>query len=283
MLCRGAKEGAALFQPVVSVVIPVYNGEKVIQACLQSVTAQQGVEMEIIVVDDGSTDGTWALLEQLAQKDERIRPIHQENGGVSAARNRGLQACRGEFIRFVDADDVLPEGSMQALLEKAQQNGSDLVIAGYSDVVGTMRSPRGLCKCEDTMSCDEMLHHLNPRSNSFYYGVLWNKLFRRSIIEENQVRFISGLHWGEDFAFVCRYLVKAQRVSYTQALVYDYQRNPQGMTIKQFWSCISHPLANCRIKWRLFQELKRLYVQRGLYPRYRWTLWLYLFRTTLTN
>lgn len=270
-------------QPVVSVVIPVYNGEKAIQACLQSVTAQQGVDMEIIVVDDGSTDGTWALLEQLAQEDGRIQPIHQENGGVSAARNRGLEACRGEFIRFVDADDVLPEGSMQALLEKAQQNGSDLVIAGYNDVVGTMRSPRCMRKCEDTMPCDEMLRHFNPRSNSFYYGVLWNKLFRRSIIEENQVRFISGLHWGEDFAFVCRYLVKAQRVSYTQALVYDYQRNPQGMTIKQFTSCISHPLANCRIKWQLFQELKRLYVQRGLYPRYRWTLWLYLFRTTLTN
>ncbi|MBQ7846500.1 MAG: glycosyltransferase [Clostridia bacterium] len=272
-----------MFQPMVSVVIPVYNGEGAIQACLQSLQAQQGVEMEIIVVDDGSTDATWSILQQLAQKDERILPIHQENGGVSAARNRGLQACRGEYIRFVDADDVLPEGSMLALLEKARQNGSDLVIAGYNEVVGPMRSPRCLRKCESTMPCDEMLKHFNPWSNSFYYGVLWNKLFRRSIIEENQVRFISGLHWGEDFAFVCRYLVKAQRVSYTQTLVYDYQRNPKGMTIKQFLSCISHPLANCRIKWQLFQELKKLYVQRGLYAKYRWTLWIYLFRATLTN
>lgn len=272
-----------MFQPVVSVVVPVYNGEKVIEACLRSILAQEVAEMEIIVVDDGSTDGTWAVLQRMAQEDGRIRPVHQANDGVSAARNRALEECQGEYIRFVDADDVLPPDSMRALLGKARENGSDLVIAGYTEVVGSMRSPRCLRKCEDSMPCNEMLRHFNPWSNSFYYGVLWNKLFRREIIQENHVQFISGLHWGEDFAFVCRYLVKAESVSYTQTLVYDYQRNPEGMTMKQFLDCIRHPLANCRMKWQLFQELKKLYAQRGLYPKYRRTLWLYLFRTTLTN
>jgi len=277
------KAGAGVPGPMVSVVIPVYNGEQVLQACLRSVMAQDVADMEIIVVDDGSTDGTWALLQRLAAGDARIRPVHQANGGVSTARNRALQECTGEYIRFVDADDVLPPGSMKALLDKARQNGSDLVIAGYTEVVGPVRNPRCLRKCEDTLPCNGILPHLNVWANSFYYGVLWNKLFRREIIEKNQVQFISGLHWGEDFAFVCRYLAGAERISYTQTPVYDYQRNPGGMTVKQFFDCARHPLTNCRMKGQLFGELKQLYIRRGVYDRYRRTLWLYLFRVTLSN
>lgn len=269
--------------PVVSVVIPVYNGEQVIQACLRSVLAQDVSDMEIIVVDDGSTDGTWDVLQRMAGEDERIRPVHQENGGVSNARNRGLKECRGEYIRFVDADDVLPAGSMRALLDKARQNGSDLVIAGYTEVVGPVRTPRCLRKCEDTLPCNDILPHLNVWANSFYYGVLWNKLFRREIIEKSAVQFISGLNWGEDFAFVCRYLAGVEKVSYTQTLVYDYQRNAGGMTVKQFFDCARHPLTNCRMKGQLFGELKQLFIRRGVYSKYRWTLWLYLFRVTLSN
>ena len=272
-----------MVRPVVSVVIPVYNGEKVIEACVRSVLMQDVDGMELIIVDDGSTDGTWALLEKFAAADERIRPVHQENGGVSCARNTALQHCRGEYIRFVDADDVLPPGSMKTLLEKARSNGSDLVIAGYNEVVGPMRTARCLRKCEDTMPCNDVLPHLNVWANSFYYGVLWNKLFRREIIEKNQVRFISGLNWGEDFAFVCRYLAGVEKVSFTQALVYDYQRNVGGMTVKQFFDCARHPLNNCRMKGQLFRELKTLYIRRGAYRQYRWTLWLYLFRVTLRN
>jgi len=270
-------------QPVVSVVIPVYNGERFIEACIRSVLAQDLREMELIVVDDGSTDGTWPLLERLAGTDDRVHPVHQANAGVSAARNRALQECRGEFIRFVDADDVLPEGSMRALLEKIRENESDLVIAGYTEVVGPVRNARCLRRCEDTLPCDDILPHLNKWANSFFYGVLWNKLFRRDLIEKNQVRFISGLNWGEDFAFVCRYMAGVEKVSYTQTLVYEYQRNTGGMTVKQFLDCARHPLANCRMKGQLYQELKTLYIRRGVYGKYRWTLWLYLFRVTLNN
>ena len=270
-------------QPVVSVVIPVYNGAKVIEACVASVLAQDVEGMEVIIVDDGSTDGTWPLLEKMAAADGRIRPLRQKNGGVSNARNTALEHCRGEYIRFVDADDVLPPGSMRALLEKARENGSDLVIAGYTEVMGPMRSPRCLRKCEDTMPCNDILGHMNVWANSFYYGVLWNKLFRREIIEKQQVRFISGLNWGEDFAFVCRYLAGAEVISFTTTLVYDYLRNPGGMTMKQIAGCVQHPLASCRVKGQLYRELKTLYIRRGVYGKYRWTLWLYLIRITCRN
>lgn len=267
--------------PLVSVVIPVYNGEKVIEACLRSVMAQTDADMEIIVVDDGSTDETWTVLQRMANQDGRIRPIHQANGGVSAARNAALACCHGEYIRFVDADDVLPPGSIQALLRCAQ--GCDLVIAGYTEVMGPMRQGRCLRHCEETMTCDDMLPHMNRWSNSFYYGVLWNKLFRREVIQREQVQFISGLNWGEDFAFVCRYLAGAQQVRYTSALVYDYQRNPEGMTVQQFFRFVFHPLASIRVKLRLYRELKELFIRRGAYARHRATLWLYMIRATLRN
>ena len=105
-------------QPTVSVVIPVWNGEKVIETCLNSVTGQSLRDMEIIVVDDVSTDGTARVLRRLAEQDSRIRVIRQQNAGVSAARNAGIAACTGEYIRFVDADDTLPSGSMAHLVER---------------------------------------------------------------------------------------------------------------------------------------------------------------------
>lgn len=268
--------------PVVSVVIPVYNGARMIEACLDSVTAQDA-DMEIIVVDDGSTDNTWAILQRRSEADGRIHPIHQANAGVSSARNRALKECRGEFIRFVDADDVLPAGSMRALLDKAQQCGSDLVIAGYNEVMGPMRTERHLRRIEDTMPCNDMLDHFNRWSNSFFYGVLWNKLFRREIIQREKIEFINGLNWGEDFAFVCRYMTFTDKISYTCAVVYDYQRISYGMTVKQFVNCLVHPLASCRVKWQLYQELKRFFVERGVYRQYRRTLWIYLFRATMNN
>ena len=111
-----------------------------------SILRQDMADMEILVVDDGSRDGTWSLLEEIAREDERIRPIHQENGGVSSARNAALKVCQGTYIRFVDADDVLPPDSMTTLLEGMQTRGSDLVIAAYTEVTGDRRDYRFLAR-----------------------------------------------------------------------------------------------------------------------------------------
>lgn len=270
-------------QPTVSVVIPVWNGEKVIETCLNSVTCQSLRDMEIIVVDDGSTDGTERVLRRLAERDSRIRIIRQPNAGVSAARNAGIAACTGEYIRFVDADDTLPSGSMAHLVERMRETDSDLVLAAYNEIVGPARRERCLVKSEEAMGVDDMLPSLNRYANSFFYGVLWNKLFRRDIIQGKGVRFIGGLNWGEDFAFVCAYLAHARRVTYSTRTVYDYRRNPGGMTAHQVLDSVLHPIRNCRMKYFLYQRLKELYVNRGVYPAYRKTLWLYLLRVTINN
>lgn len=268
-------------QPLVSVVVPVWNGEKVLEKCLKSVLNQSVSDMELIVVDDGSTDGTWPLLKRLARQDSRIVPLCQPNGGVSQARNTGLAHCTGKYVRFVDADDVLPPGSMESLLRKAEENGSDMVLAAYTEVVGHLRKVRDLGDSEETMACNDFLEPLSHYANSFYYGVLWNKLFRGDLIRHNRLSFVDGLNWGEDFVFVCAYLAHAETVSYTKAVVYDYQRNPKGMTTRQMLDCILHPWINCRMKYDIYRKYRELYIARGAYGQYRRVLWMYLFRVTL--
>lgn len=270
-------------QPLISVVIPVYNGEKVLEASLRSVMRQTVRDMEIIVVDDGSTDGTWALLERLAAGDERIRPVHRENGGVSEARNTALGLCSGRYVRFVDADDELPEDAMAILLERTRAAGSDLTIAPYVEVMGPMHNLRDLARRNDCIGTDAFLPFVNRWSNSFYVGVLWNKLFLRSIIADNGLRFVKGVRWGEDFAFVCDYLRHAERVAFADKPVYLYHRNPQGITVGFALNCVLHPLRNSRMKGELYSHLKQLFVSRNAYAAYRRTLWLYLFRFTVNN
>ncbi|MCH5286937.1 MAG: glycosyltransferase [Christensenellaceae bacterium] len=270
-------------QPLISVIVPVWNGEKYLAECVASVIHQSLQDMEIILIDDGSTDGTWPLMKRLAGEDERIRILHQENGGVSEARNAGIRMSRGCYIRFVDADDCLPPDSMRQLVEKAQEERCDLVLAAYTEVLGRRRYYRDLGRCEDVVDNDEFLRRLERLSNSFYYGVLWNKLFRGDLIREHQVRFVSGLHWGEDFAFVMRYLAHAERIGYITDSVYDYRRNPKGAVVRQFFHTILHPIAGIKDRWLIYDCYRELYKARGQYEKYRKVLWLYLFRFTIRN
>ncbi len=270
-------------QPVVSVIIPVWNGERYIENCLKSVLTQDVTDMEIIVVDDGSTDDTWALLTALAEQDARIRPVHQENAGASVARNTGLEICGGKYVRFIDADDVLPEGSMASLLASAEEHGSDLVLAAYTEVLAGKRSLRCLNKTDEAIGQVEFLERLERLSNSFYYGVLWNKLFRGDMIREHRPRFTPGLHWGEDFVFVMAYLAHCRRYSYVTQPVYDYIRNPRGLVVRQFFRSITHPVASMKDRFLVYASYRELYRNVGAYEQYRGRLWRYLFRFTLRN
>lgn len=269
--------------PLVSVVIPVWNGAKYLEKCLASILNQSVTDMEIIVVDDGSTDETWELLNRLAAQEPRIRPFRQENAGASVARNTGLDHCRGVYVRFVDADDVVPPGSFEALLSSAEMHESDLVLAAYTEVLAGSRSLRCLNRQDEAIGQEEFLRRLERLANSFYYGVLWNKLFRGDIIRKQKPRFTPGLHWGEDFVFVMDYLAHCRRFSYVTAPVYDYIRNPKGLVVRQFFRSITHPVASLKDRWLVYSAYRRLYERVGAYEQYKHKLWHYLFRFTLRN
>jgi len=270
-------------EPLISVVIPAYKVEKRLDACVASVCAQTWKNLEILIIDDGSPDETGAVADAWAEKDPRVRVVHQENGGVAAARNRALDLARGEWVRFVDADDTLPPDSISLLYSRVSREGSDLVIAGYEHQVGDLCHAFNLAHRDDTIAVDEYLRFLNPYANSFFCGVLWNKLFRRALIESQHVRFESGLTFGEDFLFVCNYLHGAEKVSFSTDTVYRYIRHPDSMTFSQTRDSLRHPKRNFDVKLRLYRGLKELYQARGVYPEYRRTLWLYMIRFTLNQ
>lgn len=270
-------------EPLISVVIPAYKAEKRLNRCLESVCAQSWKNLEIFVVDDGSPDGTGEIAEAWEKKDPRVRAIHQPNAGVSAARNRGLAECRGEWVRFVDADDILPEDSIARLYARAKENGSDLVIAGYEQHVGELVIRANLADRDETLTVDRFLPFLNKYANSFFCGVLWNKLFRRDLIEKKPIRFEGGLGYGEDFLFVCEYLKEAEKITFSRDNVYCYVRHPHSMTFSQTWDSFQHPIRNLKAKMRLYRGLRNLFQERGAYEQYRKTLWLYLFRATLNS
>lgn len=268
-------------EPTVSVVIPAYNAEKTIEQLLNCVLNQTWQALQVILVDDGSEDRTAEIAEKTAQKDPRLTVIRQENLGVSTTRNTGLARCTGKYIRFVDADDTLPADSTEKMVRRAEKDRSELVIGGYDQYFGDKRSFHNLAGRDDTIPCDSIMDHLCRHANSYFYGVLWNKLFLREAAEKAGCHFQNDLTWGEDFAFVMDYLGEVKQVSFMRESLYDYRRTPGSTSVQQVLDCVKHPADNIRVKGVLYGHLKRMYEKRGIYEKYRKRLWMYLFRVGL--
>lgn len=268
-------------EPMVSVVIPAYNVTKTLPRLLDCLLNQTWQNLQIILVDDGSEDGTVLMARKAAEKDPRLTVVTQGNLGISYARNAGLALCEGKYIRFIDADDTLPLDSIERMVRRAEKDGSELVIGGYDQYFGERRSFHNLAGRDDTVPCDDMMRHLCDHANSYFYGVLWNKLFLREIAEKQNCRFQENLTWGEDFAFVMDYLAGVSRVSFMKDSLYDYRRSANSTSIRQVLDCVKHPAENTRIKGDLYRHLKDMYRKRGLYEKYKKRLWLYLFRVGL--
>ena len=268
-------------QPLVSVVIPAYNAEDTLRRMLDCVLHQTWQNLQVILVDDGSTDGTLALARGMAEQDSRLTVVSGGNKGVSATRNTGLSLCKGKYIRFADADDTMPADSVEKMVRRAEEGTSDLVIGGYDEYFGDKRRFRNLAGRDDTVPCDEIMDHLCLHANSYFYGVLWNKLFVREKAEAAGCRFQESLTWGEDFAYVMDYLGCVDRIAFMKDSLYDYRRSAGSTSFRQVLDCVKRPMYNIRIKRDLYGHLKGMYKKRGIYPQYRSRLWHYLFRVGL--
>ena len=274
----GGWEGIILSQPLVSIIIPAYNSLPLLKVCLDTVFRQDIAdlgEMEVIVVDDGSSDGTWAWLQEILPEHPELHPIHLNDLGVAAARNTALEAATGTYVRFIDGDDALCEGSMRALLEPVLREHSDFAVGAFYRKIGDSQTVRNAGGADRTCSIEDYLELFTRYSSSYYIGVVWNKLFRRDLIEEAGIRFRGGMYYGEDFLFVNEYLAGCKRVSIVSHPVYVYYFNPRGMTIRQVKSIFTHPIKNIRLKGTLFRSYKTLFRRQGLYERYRLRVNLY--------
>ena len=198
--------------PLISVIVPVYNAEKSLDVSVGSILAQTHRTLEVILVDDGSLDGSGAICDALAMRDERIRVIHKENGGVSSARNAGLDAASGDYIAFVDGDDTIDVNMYEVLLATIQECGAELAVCGYQWHKGPTRR-------EVHVPLEG--HFSVPRLYEMYLSdfvawaslmtSIWNKLFSAQLIQSalDPIRFAVDLHRSEDALFVVDCLAAA--------------------------------------------------------------------------
>lgn len=207
----------------VSIIVPVYNGEAHLRRCAESILAQDYPALELILVDDGSRDGSYALMQSLEERDARVKAIHKENGGVSSTRNRGLREASGTYVQFVDVDDWLPMDSTKLLVREMETSGADLVIGDFYRVMGENVSRKGAIASGGVLTRQEYADEMMRSPADLYYGVLWNKLYRRELIEKNKVRMDETISYSEDMIFNLEYLLHADTIAVLKAPVYYYE------------------------------------------------------------
>lgn len=211
--------------PLISVIIPAYNAEQFIERCLDSVLAQDYKEIELVIVNDGSTDGTREILARYA-KLPRVTCIEQDNSGPARARHVGLQASRGEFISFVDADDYIASNMLSSLYGRLKTGDADVSFCGFHRVVGDVSSPR-IPAIDATSSGIEAVNLILSRKQA----TLWNCLFKRSLFQAIDFDEISSFNTGEDTLLLFRLLLKAEKVVFLDEALYFYvKNNPQSIT-----------------------------------------------------
>lgn len=210
---------------LVSVIIPVYKVEKYLRQCVDSVLAQTYHNLDILLIDDGSPDSCGTICEDYAKRDSRIRVIHQENGGLSKARNTGLSNARGEYITFIDSDDFIDPRYVETLLKMATEHDASISCIDYK-----------YYRDDDIVSPDRATHHVHTSDNSDYLeGVLyqsvgnnaaWGRLYKNSVFETE--RFTEGILY-EDLDIIYKLLLRKGKVAWSHAKLYYYRNNPQSI------------------------------------------------------
>ena len=218
--------------PAVSIIIPVYNAEKSLRRCIDSVLHQEYTDFELLLINDGSTDSSGSICDAYAQQDCRVHVIHKENTGVSDTRNAGLDRAKGTFVQFLDSDDWITPDATKLLVRTAQSTACDMVIADFYRVVGERVSHMDGIGEDAVLSREQFAEHMMENPADFYYGVLWNKLYRREIIEGHHLRMDVDIHWCEDFIFNLEYMLHAQTFSALKAPIYYYVKT-KGSLVTQ--------------------------------------------------
>ena len=281
-------------KPLVSVIVPIYNAQNNIVRCVESIRRQTYENLEILLLNDGSKDVSYPVCEMLSKADARIVLIDKENSGVSATRNLGMRMARGKYLQFVDADDTLEPFATELLVQRAEDNSADLVIAAYNRIVPY--KPKKEAKLDPLlpnkkkqlterlakfqtfgflpmgfMTKEEFACGLMQEPASFYYGVMWNKLYRADLVRAHtDVRCSEEMTWSEDLYFNLTYIRYAERFFALTAPIYNYYDNPgSAVHLTKVHTAITARTA-------LFSYYKELYEQLGLYEENKLQIFKYL-------
>ena len=222
----------------ISIIVPVYNSEKYLDKCINSILKQTYKNIEIIAINDGSTDGSYEKLKSYAKRDDRIRVFNQDNKGSTEARIKGVQQARGKWIGFVDSDDWIEPHILENSYNRLINDDLDVVIWGfYKDFVDVQDSTNSFVKinigdyyCSKHKSDNEIL--LNDNALALV-GYAWNKLYKRDLIVSNNLQFLEGVSLVEDMLFNSEVLSKSDKIAFIDDIGYHYiQRNRETLGAK---------------------------------------------------
>lgn len=215
-------------EELISVIVPIYNVEKYLNICVDSILNQTYKNLEIILVDDGSTDNCGKICDKYAQKDNRIKVIHKENEGVSSARNVGIENANGSYIAFVDGDDWIEKWYCNQLLEEAIQQKSDVVVCAYNRIIDNRIEKCNINQKKQILNSEEyLMKALNPQTG---FGFCHMKLIKKNVIKK--VRFNQKLVVGEDALFNMQMCENINKAVFIPKALYNYRNNCESVVKK---------------------------------------------------
>lgn len=228
----------------VSVIIPVYNAADFLRKCVDSVRHQTLTDIEILLIDDGSTDSSGSLCDALAGEDKRIRVLHKQNEGAGLSRNAGLSLAKGEYISFVDADDTVAPNMLETLYTEAVRSDADMAMTGVNHVGGIVFEGEDVEKfgfeTREVFETPEALKRLvlgmvgalpEEKEDTRYSYSVWKNIYRRTVIEENGIRFVSErVVASEDMLFLIDFVFCIDRAVGVPGALYNYYRNASSFS-----------------------------------------------------
>ena len=217
-----------MLNPTISVIVPVYNAEKYLHRCIDSILAQTFTDFELLLIDDGSKDNSGKIFDEYVDMDSRVRVLHKENGGVSSARNMGLDHARGEWITFVDSDDWIEPTMYELMYDDAIKKGVELVYCDMNMVYED--------KTEAYQSAEFHIDKTKLIQN--YITTVWTCLVlflkKRCVYEENKLKLPMQIDYCEDFWLSVRLMHYAKKVSYVPFVLYNYNRTNENSAMHTF-------------------------------------------------
>lgn len=226
-----------------SIIVPIYNAKNYIHKCIDSILSQNSKDYELLLVDDGSTDGCSSICDEYAENNHQIRVIHKENGGVVSSRNTGIKEARGEYILYVDADDWVAENWMEVISEQIYSTPEkpDIVVIGSIGIYNDRQTPHIINTTEGFYDRSRLETEIFPRlisdkrryiDDAVILPAPWNKAYKRELLEKHHC-YDEGIRLGEDTAFVFECFLNAQSIVVCKDILYYYNKlNPNSVLTK---------------------------------------------------
>lgn len=245
--------------PDISVIVPVYNVKSYLSACLDSILNQDFSSYEVVIIDDGSTDGSGELAEQYAsQHSDKIRVLHQENQGLGGARNTGIKNAKGEYVAFVDSDDTIDTHMLSILWGEIQQTGAEIAVCGLSCVTDEKIE---ICKIIDNQPKHVLVSFRDNKDILFCSPTACNKLYQKALFVKNELWFPSRV-WYEDIRTIPKLYTVARGMVFTDQCLYYYLQR-QGSIMQ------NSNLERNREIMDAFDDILSFYKKHQLYPFYQ--------------